>query len=113
MEPRIDQNLGIAGEPDRWVHSACLLCSNGCGLDFRRVRSGDQAKDKSTHPTQMASATRGGTQRTVRWPIRVEVAVCSDSGEAIGTVFTGWVPASSARSTSTSVPSSAITLRSC
>jgi ferredoxin-nitrate reductase len=34
MEPRIDQNLGIAGEPDRWVHSACLLCSNGCGLDI-------------------------------------------------------------------------------
>ncbi|MBV9826010.1 MAG: molybdopterin oxidoreductase family protein [Alphaproteobacteria bacterium] len=34
MEPRIDTNLGISGEPDRWVHSACLLCSNGCGLDI-------------------------------------------------------------------------------
>ncbi len=34
MEPRIDQNLGITGEPDRWVHSACVLCSNGCGLDI-------------------------------------------------------------------------------
>lgn len=63
--------------------------------------------------TPLASATLGGTQRTVRWPVRVEVAVCSDSGEAIRTVFTGWAPASSARSTSTSVPSSAITLRSC
>ena len=34
MIPRIDQNLGIAGEPNEWVHSACLLCSNGCGLDI-------------------------------------------------------------------------------
>ena len=34
MIPRIDSNLGIAGEPDEWVHSACLLCSNGCGLDI-------------------------------------------------------------------------------
>jgi ferredoxin-nitrate reductase len=34
MEPRIDSNLGIDGEPDRWVHSACVLCSNGCGLDI-------------------------------------------------------------------------------
>lgn len=34
MTPRIDQNLGIAGAPDKWVHSACLLCSNGCGLDI-------------------------------------------------------------------------------
>src|SRR6185295_4878201 len=23
----------IAEEPDRWVQSACVLCSNGCGLD--------------------------------------------------------------------------------
>ncbi|MDB6033429.1 MAG: Assimilatory ferredoxin--nitrate reductase 1, partial [Verrucomicrobiales bacterium] len=34
MQPRIDMNLGIQGEPDRWVHSACILCSNGCGLDI-------------------------------------------------------------------------------
>ena len=34
MDSRIDSNLGIVGEPDRWVHSACLLCSNGCGLDI-------------------------------------------------------------------------------
>ena len=34
MQPRHDINLGIEGEPDRWVHSACLLCSNGCGLDI-------------------------------------------------------------------------------
>jgi ferredoxin-nitrate reductase len=34
MKPRIDKNLGIIGEPDRWVHSACVLCSNGCGLEI-------------------------------------------------------------------------------
>ena len=34
MQPRIDSNLGIQGEPDGWVHSACILCSNGCGLDI-------------------------------------------------------------------------------
>lgn len=34
MEPRIDLNIGIEGEPDRWVHSACVLCSNGCGLEI-------------------------------------------------------------------------------
>jgi anaerobic selenocysteine-containing dehydrogenase len=34
MQPRIDTNLGIKGEPDAWVHSACILCSNGCGVDI-------------------------------------------------------------------------------
>lgn len=34
MRPRIDQNLCIAGEPDQWVRSACILCSNGCGLEI-------------------------------------------------------------------------------
>src|SRR4051794_3950971 len=24
----------VAEEPDRWVQSACVLCSNGCGLDI-------------------------------------------------------------------------------
>jgi ferredoxin-nitrate reductase len=24
----------IREEPDRWVQSACVLCSNGCGLDI-------------------------------------------------------------------------------
>lgn len=33
MEPRQDHNVQC-GEPDRWVHSACILCSNGCGLDI-------------------------------------------------------------------------------
>jgi anaerobic selenocysteine-containing dehydrogenase len=34
MQPRIDTNLSIKSEPDAWVHSACVLCANGCGLDI-------------------------------------------------------------------------------
>lgn len=34
MKPRIDTNLGITDTPDKWVHSACILCSNGCGMDI-------------------------------------------------------------------------------
>jgi ferredoxin-nitrate reductase len=34
MDARIDINLDIEGEPDRWVQSACILCSNGCGLEI-------------------------------------------------------------------------------
>ncbi len=34
MEPRVDTNLGIDGNPDRWLHSACILCSSGCGLEI-------------------------------------------------------------------------------
>jgi len=34
MQPRIDTNLSIKGEPDKWVHSACVLCANGCGMDI-------------------------------------------------------------------------------
>lgn len=29
---RVDER--IAEEPDKWVHSACVLCSNGCGLEI-------------------------------------------------------------------------------
>ncbi|MEG3437269.1 nitrate reductase [Pannus brasiliensis CCIBt3594] len=29
---RVDER--ISEEPDRWVQSACVLCSNGCGLDI-------------------------------------------------------------------------------
>ena len=51
MEPRIDINLGIDGEPDKWVHSACILCSNGCGLDIG-VKDGKivGVRGDPTHP---------------------------------------------------------------
>lgn len=51
MQPRIDTNLGITGEPDAWVHSACILCSNGCGLDIA-VKDGRIAgvRGSADHP---------------------------------------------------------------
>ncbi|MDB5594071.1 MAG: Molybdopterin oxidoreductase [Hyphomicrobiales bacterium] len=51
MQTRIDVNLGIAGPPDAWVHSACLLCSNGCGLDIA-VKDGRIAgvRGSAQHP---------------------------------------------------------------
>lgn len=51
MEPRIDTNLGISSEPDAWVHSACILCSNGCGLDIA-VKDGRIAgvRGAAAHP---------------------------------------------------------------
>src|SRR3954454_1213640 len=37
---RVDVQLAVAeGEVERWVQSACVLCSNGCGLDIA-VKSG-------------------------------------------------------------------------
>jgi anaerobic selenocysteine-containing dehydrogenase len=51
MQPRIDLNLGIKEEPDAWIHSACLLCSNGCGLDIA-VKDGTivGVRGRATHP---------------------------------------------------------------
>ncbi|GAB2900941.1 molybdopterin-dependent oxidoreductase [Paralcaligenes sp. KSB-10] len=51
MQPRIDINLGIQDEPDAWVHSACILCSNGCGLDIA-VKDGEivGVRGNATHP---------------------------------------------------------------
>jgi anaerobic selenocysteine-containing dehydrogenase len=32
---RVDTNLDVPEEEvERWVQSACVLCSNGCGLDI-------------------------------------------------------------------------------
>src|SRR3954453_1060535 len=32
---RVDQMLSVSeGDVDRWVQSACALCSNGCGVDI-------------------------------------------------------------------------------
>lgn len=50
---RVDAFLP-AGEPERWVQSACLLCSNGCGIDFgvtagRVVGVRGRADDRVSH----------------------------------------------------------------
>lgn len=51
MESRIDMNISISTEPDRWVPSACILCSNGCGVD---IAVKDDAivgvRGRATHP---------------------------------------------------------------
>src|SRR6476620_6120486 len=49
---RIDQQL--AEQPDNWVQSACVLCSNGCGLeigvkDGRIVGVRGRADDRVNH----------------------------------------------------------------
>jgi anaerobic selenocysteine-containing dehydrogenase len=54
---RVDSFLdGVTApeEVDRWVHSACVLCSNGCGLDIavaagRMVGVRDRAGDRVNH----------------------------------------------------------------
>ncbi|GAA4092510.1 nitrate reductase [Mucilaginibacter panaciglaebae] len=49
---RVDQSL--TAEPDHWVKSACVLCSNGCGLDIA-VKDGcivgvrGRAEDRVNH----------------------------------------------------------------
>ena len=54
MDARIDSNFGMGGEPDRWVHSACLLCSNGCGVEIA-VKDGRIAgiRGDSGHPVNL------------------------------------------------------------
>jgi anaerobic selenocysteine-containing dehydrogenase len=54
MRPRIDINLSIDDEPDEWVHSACLLCSNGCGLDIA-VKDGRivGVRGQADHPVSL------------------------------------------------------------
>ncbi|MGH7103338.1 MAG: molybdopterin oxidoreductase family protein [Acetobacteraceae bacterium] len=92
MQPGIDSNLGIHGEPDEWVHSACILCSNGCGLDIA-VKNGGivGVRGRADHPvnfgrlgpkgelgwvannskrrgtTPMIRRTKGGSLEPVSW----------------------------------------------
>jgi anaerobic selenocysteine-containing dehydrogenase len=52
---RVDENLVVPeSEVERWVQSACLLCSNGCGLDIavaneRIVGVRGRAEDRVNH----------------------------------------------------------------
>lgn len=100
MLPRVDSNLGIQGEPDAWVHSACILCSNGCGLDIA-VTDGRIAgvRGNPKHPvnfghlgpkgehgwrannskrrgtTPMIRRTKNGALQPVSWPEAMEFFV--------------------------------------
>lgn len=100
MEPRIDRNLGIEGEPDRWVHSACVLCSNGCGLEIavkdeqivgvrgdphhpvnfgRLGPKGENGWVANSHPRRgtrpMIRRRKGGELEPVEWPEAMEFFV--------------------------------------
>jgi CBS domain-containing protein len=52
---RVDAHLGVSeSEVERWVQSACVLCSNGCGLDIavangRIVGVRGRAQDRVNH----------------------------------------------------------------
>jgi ferredoxin-nitrate reductase len=52
---RVDTNLGVPeAEVERWIQSACVLCSNGCGLDIavadgRIVGVRGRAQDRVNH----------------------------------------------------------------
>ena len=58
---RTDQRLEI--EPDRWVQSCCVLCSNGCGLDIgvKEGRSSASAAGPRTASTTAGSGRRDST----------------------------------------------------
>lgn len=51
----MDQYLGVdESEVERWVQSACILCSNGCGMDIavtdgRIVGVRGRAADRVNH----------------------------------------------------------------
>ena len=73
---RVDQYLepGV-DDPDleRWVQSACLLCSNGCGCDIAvkdgrmvgvRGRAGDVVRHGRLGPKGCTAARRGPAPRT-------------------------------------------------
>src|SRR5436853_3896324 len=55
LPPRVDSHVEVAdGDIDRWVQSACVLCSNGCGLDIavkdgRIVGVRGRAEDRVNH----------------------------------------------------------------
>ncbi|MGO4384900.1 molybdopterin oxidoreductase family protein [Specibacter sp. RAF43] len=69
--PRVDQALadGVREEDvERWVHSACVLCSNGCGLDIAvkdgamvgvRGRAGDAVNHGRLGPKGLLASWQG------------------------------------------------------
>lgn len=100
MHPRTDINLGIQGEPDAWVHSACVLCSNGCGIDIavkdgrivgvrgavdhpvnfghlgpkgKHAWAANNAKSRGTVP--MARRAKGGPLEPVSWQEAMDLFV--------------------------------------
>ena len=85
--PRVDEHLEgefTEGEVDRWVRSACLLCSNGCGCDIAvkdgrmvgvRGRDHDsswmvigrRARGLRDELLETANASRADVERQLAW----------------------------------------------
>jgi anaerobic selenocysteine-containing dehydrogenase len=73
---RVDQHL--IAEPDHWVKSACVLCSNGCGLEIG-VKDGHivgvrgQAEDRVNHgrlgPKGLHSWVANNSKDRLRMPL--------------------------------------------
>ena len=65
---RVDERT--TAEPERWVQSACVLCSNGCGLDIGvkdgTDRRGARAGGRPGQPraARAEGAARLGGERT-------------------------------------------------
>ena len=66
---RVDEQVGgEAGRPggpvevERWVQSACVLCSNGCGLDIGVAGGRIVGEDKPAEPERLHSELFGGTR---------------------------------------------------
>jgi anaerobic selenocysteine-containing dehydrogenase len=87
---RVDQHLGDEVEAERWVPSACVLCSNGCGLDIGvaggrivgvRGRAGDRVNHGRLGPKGLYGwQANGAADRLLRPLVR-------EGGEL---VETGW-----------------------
>ena len=68
---RVDQYLedGMSENQVRWVASACVLCSNGCGMDIavhdgRIVGVRGRAADRVNHPASARRACSAGRRTT-------------------------------------------------
>ena len=56
---RVDQHT--TAEPDRWVQSCCVLCTNGCGLDIG-VKDGKIVGVRRRRRCRRCAGRRGGRQ---------------------------------------------------
>jgi len=76
---RVDQELAVADdEVDRWVQSACVLCSNGCGCDIAvkdgrmvgvRGRAGDRVNHGRLGPKGLYASWQWSNQDRLTRPL--------------------------------------------
>jgi anaerobic selenocysteine-containing dehydrogenase len=64
---RVDQELTVAEtDVDRWVQSACVLCSNGCACDIA-VKDGKMVGVRGRGPDQPRAARPQRALRILAW----------------------------------------------